>query len=111
MRKINYPKTRDSPYRHRVRQHKRLGYVVHSYERGKGPKPSSSKKRKPAPPIRREKTSRSKKSTSFNVRVEYPDYSIETLDVVAPTFVRALDRGIEERKKLKIPVLVAMRRR
>jgi len=111
LKKISYPKKRKSPYRHRVREHKRQGHPVHSYERGKGDKPTLSKKRRLSTYVRKEKVPSPKsKSTSFNVKVEYPDYSFETFDVVAPSFVHALDRGIEERKQLKIPIIVAMRR-
>ena len=112
MRKINYPKNRKSPIRHRVREHKRLGRPVHSYMRGEGDKSTISKRKKLAPYNLRDKTSSSKfESTSFNVRVEYPDFSVEALNVIASNFVRALDQGLEERRRLKIPISVALRKR
>jgi len=78
--------------------------------RGKGDKPSQSRRRR-TPAVRQVKRVKRFSSASFSVRIEYPDYSSEILTVTAPSFVQALDRGIEERKQFKIPLLVAMRKR
>jgi len=51
------------------------------------------------------------KGTGFDVHVEYDDKSTEHVDVTAPTYNRALSEGLEQRRQIRVPVAVKMRRR
>ena len=105
---MRYPQHRKSPYKHRVRKHQRKNRPVHSYERGKGAKPAVIRKL-----VKRSnlKNNPGHNPEKFEVSIAYADSSSEKLDVSAPTYVAALSRSIEERKKTNIPVTFVLRKR
>ena len=85
-RRIKYPQHRKSPYKHNVRSHTRKNRPVKRYVRGAGKKPVV--RRRPRKIIQH------KQNNSFTARVEYTDYSSETLDVSGKSYVEALDKVI-----------------
>ena len=92
MRRINYPKRRKSPYRHKVRAHIRAGRRVRSYERGKG-KP-------PANPGRKRNPRFSTKTYKYDITFEFPYYRRDKAVIYAPDPVSAL-RTVMTVKRMK----------
>jgi len=96
-------KKRKSPYRHKVRTYRRRdGTVVHTYMRGKGPKPRRGQR-----PRRRAITA---PEQPFFIRLQYPD-GVEELTVQSSTYLSALDRGITSRRQPDAPHTIVIRRR
>jgi len=97
-------KKRKSPYRHKVREHKRKGRPVRSYVRGKGEKPHKDRAYLVG-------------ESKYSVKVVYPDHTSEYVQVppigrakLPFAFRKALDVGIELRRYIKQPVIVSVRR-
>ena len=96
---------RKSPYRHKVRAHKRKNRPVNKYDRGKGNQPPQPEGRR-----RRVGVSLSKNphnpnggvdGSPYNVTIVYFDRDTEKLDVDATSYDQAMVVGIEDRVETK----------
>ncbi|MBW2672006.1 MAG: hypothetical protein JRD89_01155 [Deltaproteobacteria bacterium] len=98
-----YPKKRKSPYRHKVRAHKRKGRPVRSYERGKGPKPrDKTRSRRRASALRPARRSTIvKRRRGYEVEIYLPD-GVEEVPVDSPDHVSALRRARPPGSAVKI---------
>lgn len=102
MKLRHYPTHRKSPYKHKVRAHKRKGIPVRQYERGKGKKP------KERPPLRR-KTAQMNGST-YRVVLIYPERERETLTLTGRNYVEVINPALQSRSRLEGPRQVRIRR-
>ena len=106
MRRINYPRRRKSPYRHKVRRHTRrspTGRIVHvsSYWRGKG-KP-------PANPASKVRNIRMLLHRRYAVTLSYEDGRSESRTVYASNPVAAVREALEKRGRSTSPVKVTLK--
>ena len=88
---------RKSPIRHKVSSHTRDGKKVKSYKRGSGTKPT---KKLSKPTI--------KKPKGYTVKLRYSKrpHDMETVKVIATSYMRALDEALEERFDKRKPIEV-----
>jgi hypothetical protein len=100
-------KKRKTPYKHHVRGHKRAGFSVRSYERGKGDKPAPSRKARQKRFVPKET---GKKKGKFEFYVTYVDGSKEFVDVDASSYPQALDAGFSARNSVKAASVVRLKR-
>ena len=94
---------RKSPFKHKVRSHKRNNKPVDSYVRGKGEAPVKISD----PSIRSKKMSgKPEGSGRFNVRVLYDRLQTERFPVVAASYSEAIERALVSRVSVEPPVRV-----
>ncbi len=98
-------KTRKTPYKHPVKEHKRKGKPVQKYERGKGDQAKKNSKRR----SRVVGGSRNPARSIYDITVIYVGAS-ERLEVDAKNYIGALDSGLADRDEIETPKMVRMRR-
>ncbi len=125
-------KSRKTPIRHRVKEHKRLGRPVHSYMRGHGDKAKLGRRTRRSGASAPTPVSRSvgrggnprgnpghgrvvgnptnPLGTAYDVRIFYTDFRSERFSVDAKDYPSALTGGLEQRDTIEPPKLVRMRR-
>ena len=91
---------RKTPYKHPVSAHTRSGKPITNYVRGKGDKPTKSR--------RSRVVGESPLSSEFDVTVSYISTS-EKIPVEAKNYIIAFGRGVELREKTEDPVRVKIR--
>ena len=89
---------RKSPIKHKVKSHTRDGKKVKSYNRGSGLR---WKLRKP-------KIGKANKPKGYTVKLRYSKrpHDLETVKVIAKSYMRALDEALEERLDERKPIEV-----
>ena len=114
-------KNRKSPYRHRVKEHKRLGRPVQTYMRGIGDKTKLSGRRSRKGSLARSRvvgdssnsSRRSPKGSAeadYDITIYYFDYKSERLSVDAKDYPSALTGGLEQRDTIEPPKIIRMRK-
>lgn len=107
---------RKSPYKHKVRAHKRLGRPVRKYERGKGRKPAQSVGRRRrrivvGKPVVVESTREpfTHSAGGYDITITYFDRDVERFEVEAKKYEEAITVGEERRGKAKPIRMIRMR--
>ena len=102
---------RKSPYKHKVKQHRRQNRTVHSYKRGKGSQPAY---RKPfvsrGPMVKRSLTKPTDKPKAYTINFTYSKKKGdgESIVLVAPSYEEALAEAWEERESNRNPIEIEL---